>query len=136
MKGYVYLLLSALLGVFMLLQTGCAWRGSGYSRYYPDDYYGYPYGSYYGYPYYYDRYYGYPYGSRYWRPYRSYRYRDYRHRYKPRERYDDDHRIGRPRPPRNPPPERKPLLKPNRPQDGKRAPLDTPFLRKDRPGRK
>jgi hypothetical protein len=130
MKGYVYLMLSALLGVFVLLQTGCAWHGSGYSRY------PYSYDSYYWYPYSYDGYYGYPYRSYYRWPYRSYHYRDYRYRYKPRERYDDDHRIGRPRPPQSRPPERRPLLQPNRPKDGGRSPLDKPFLRDDRPKRR
>jgi hypothetical protein len=138
-KGYSYLMLIALLGVFVYLQTGCAGRVSGYSRYpYPySGYYWYPYSSYsYWGPYSYDSYYGYPYGGYYSWPYPSYRYRDYRYHYKPRDRYDDG--LGRPRPPQSPPPDRKPPypLKPNWPKGGERPPLDKPFLRNYQPERK
>lgn len=138
MKGYVSLLLSAL-GVFVLLQTGCYWAGSGYYSRYPYPYYDsywYPYGSYYWRPYSYGSYYWYPYGSYSWWPYRSYHYRDYRYPHRYRERYDDDHSIGPPRSPQRPPPERKPsLLEPNKPKGGQRPPLDRPFLRKNQPKR-
>jgi len=133
MKG---LTLSALLGVLLLLQTGCAWRDSGYSQY-PysyDTYYGYPYSSHSWWPYSYYGYYGYPYASYYRWPYRSYHYRDYRYRPLPGERFDDDHRIDRPRPPQSPPPERRPpRLEPLQPKDGGRSPLDRPFHRNEMP---
>ena len=137
MKRYVYLLLSALLGVFVLLQSGCVWRDDYYSPYPYDGYYGYPYGSYYyGGPYYYDSYYGYPYGSYYWWPYPSYRYRDYRYHYdyRPRDRDNDQH--IRPRPPQGPPPEMNTYpLTPNRPKGEGPPPSERPYLRRYQPGR-
>lgn len=128
-KEYAFLLLSMLLGGLVLLQIGCAWRGGGYTRN------PYSYGSYYWY--YYGGYYWYPYGSYYWRPYRSYPYRGYPYYYSPRGGYDDGHRLGPPRPPHSPPPDRRPyLLKPNRPKGEAGPPRNRPFLRKDQPKRR
>lgn len=141
-KAYAYLLLSALLGMVVLLQTGCVWRDSGYygDPYYYDSYYGHPYGTYYGYPYSYYGYYGYygyPYSSNYWWPYRSYHDRDYRYHYRPGDRYDDGQRIAPPRPPQRPPPDMNTYpLTPDRPKEEGRPPLDRPFLRRYQPERR
>ena len=110
MKRSVLLAPVILLGVFLLLQTGCAVDDGGYYRY----------------PY--DRYDWYPYGSYYWWPYRAYPDRDYRYRYVPRHRdYDRDHYMGRPRPPHG-----GEHYRPLTPRKGYRQPLNRPIRPQDR----
>jgi len=91
MKKFVSWPLIILMGM-LLLVSGCAAGGGGYSGYPQDNYFGYPD----------DRYYRYPYGSHYRSPYPysslpySYPYRDYRYPYPPRYRDRHHHSFGRP----------------------------------------